>query len=98
AFTAYSTILAIYIQHFWDTMCFNSSTGLYSCQLDEQWFNLHKDDLRDALDITPTNDNNPFVAPTSKEGEAIESLKATKVTKLKAAKATKPASDPKPRP
>nr|GEU57931.1 retrovirus-related Pol polyprotein from transposon TNT 1-94 [Tanacetum cinerariifolium] len=31
--------------------------------LDEQWFNLHKDILRDALDITPTNDNNPFVAP-----------------------------------
>nr|GEU64568.1 retrovirus-related Pol polyprotein from transposon TNT 1-94 [Tanacetum cinerariifolium] len=31
--------------------------------LDEQWFNLHKDILRDALDITPTNDNTPFVAP-----------------------------------
>ncbi|GJT53380.1 hypothetical protein Tco_0988434 [Tanacetum coccineum] len=31
--------------------------------LDDQWFNLHKDLLRDALDITPTNDNNPFVAP-----------------------------------
>nr|GEV77056.1 retrovirus-related Pol polyprotein from transposon TNT 1-94 [Tanacetum cinerariifolium] len=52
---------------FWDTMCFNSSTGLYSCQLDEQWFNLHKDILRDALDITPTNDNNPFVAPPSSD-------------------------------
>nr|GEU59447.1 hypothetical protein [Tanacetum cinerariifolium] len=46
-------------------MCFDSSTGLYSCQLDEQWFNLHKDILRDALDITPTNDNNPFGAPSS---------------------------------
>nr|GEW93905.1 hypothetical protein [Tanacetum cinerariifolium] len=52
---------------FWDTMCFNSSTGLYICQLDEQWFNLHKDILRDALDITPTNDNNPFVAPPSSD-------------------------------
>nr|GFA06836.1 hypothetical protein [Tanacetum cinerariifolium] len=62
AFTVSSTILAIYIQQFWDTMYFNSSTGLYSCQLVEQWFNLHKDILRDALDITPTNDNNPFVA------------------------------------
>nr|GEX88727.1 retrovirus-related Pol polyprotein from transposon TNT 1-94 [Tanacetum cinerariifolium] len=31
AFTASSTIPAIYIQQFWDTMCFNSSTGLYSC-------------------------------------------------------------------
>ncbi|GKD66979.1 hypothetical protein Tco_1309087 [Tanacetum coccineum] len=63
AFTASSMILVIYIQQFWDTMCFNSSTGLYSYQLDEQWFNLHKDILIDALDITPTNDNNPFVAP-----------------------------------
>ncbi|GJU41779.1 hypothetical protein Tco_1194736 [Tanacetum coccineum] len=67
AFTASSTIPAIYIQRFWDTMCFNSSTGLYSCQLDEQWFNLHKDILRDALDITPTNDNNPFEAPPSSD-------------------------------
>ncbi|GKE38348.1 hypothetical protein Tco_1461753, partial [Tanacetum coccineum] len=67
AFTASSTIPAIYIQQFWDTMCFDSSTGLYSCQLDEQWFNLHKDILRDALDISPANDNNPFVAPPSSD-------------------------------
>ncbi|GJS30359.1 hypothetical protein Tco_0490979, partial [Tanacetum coccineum] len=67
AFTASSTIPAIYIQQFWDTMCFNSSTGLYNCQLDEQWFNLHKDILRDALDITPANDNNPFEAPPSSD-------------------------------
>ncbi|GJW83770.1 hypothetical protein Tco_0156915 [Tanacetum coccineum] len=45
----------------------HTSTGLYKCQLDEQWFNLHKDLLRDALDITPTNDNNPFVAPPSSD-------------------------------
>ncbi|GJZ82041.1 hypothetical protein Tco_0647035 [Tanacetum coccineum] len=63
AFTASSTIPVIYIQQFWDTMCFNSSNGLYNCQLDEQWFNLDKDIIRDALDITPTNDDNPFVAP-----------------------------------
>ncbi|GJY62418.1 hypothetical protein Tco_0463075 [Tanacetum coccineum] len=62
-----STIPAIYIQQFWDTMRFNSSTGLYSCQLDKQWFNLHKDILRDALDITPANDNNPFEAPPSSD-------------------------------
>nr|GFB31571.1 hypothetical protein [Tanacetum cinerariifolium] len=48
---------------FWDTMCFNSSTGLYNYQLDEKWFNLHKDILKNALDITPTNDNNRYVAP-----------------------------------
>ncbi|GJS78324.1 hypothetical protein Tco_0728205 [Tanacetum coccineum] len=67
AFTASFTISAIYIQQFWDTMCFNSSTRLYSCQLDEQWFNLHKDILRDAIDITPANENNPFVDPPSSD-------------------------------
>ncbi|GJX28508.1 hypothetical protein Tco_0236587 [Tanacetum coccineum] len=40
---------------------------LSNCQLDEQWFNLHKDLLRDSLDITPTNNNNPFVAPPSSD-------------------------------
>ncbi|GKD79226.1 hypothetical protein Tco_1341847 [Tanacetum coccineum] len=67
AFMTSFTIPAIYIQQFWDTMCFNASTRLYSYQLDEQWFNLHKDLLRDALDITPTNDNNPFVALPSSD-------------------------------
>ncbi|GKD66751.1 retrovirus-related pol polyprotein from transposon TNT 1-94 [Tanacetum coccineum] len=41
AFTTSSTIPAIYIQQFWDTI--------------------------DALDITPANDNNPFVAPPSSD-------------------------------
>ncbi|GKE83425.1 hypothetical protein Tco_1557167, partial [Tanacetum coccineum] len=67
AFTASSTIPSIYIQQFWDTMRHDSSTGLYNCQLDEQWFTLHKEILRDALDITPSNDNNPFVAPPSSD-------------------------------
>ncbi|GJW11171.1 retrovirus-related pol polyprotein from transposon TNT 1-94 [Tanacetum coccineum] len=66
-FMTSSTIPAIYIQQFWDTMCFNSSTRLYSCQLDEQWFNLHKDILRDALKTTPASDDNPFVAPPSSD-------------------------------
>ncbi|GJT44375.1 retrovirus-related pol polyprotein from transposon TNT 1-94 [Tanacetum coccineum] len=35
--------------------------------LDEQWFNLHKDILRDALNITPANDNNPFMALPSSD-------------------------------
>ncbi|GJZ10510.1 retrovirus-related pol polyprotein from transposon TNT 1-94 [Tanacetum coccineum] len=35
--------------------------------MDEQWFNLHKDILSNALDITPANDNNPFVAPPSSD-------------------------------
>ncbi|GKF82314.1 hypothetical protein Tco_0243970 [Tanacetum coccineum] len=40
---------------------------LSNCQLDEQWFNIHKDILKDALSITPSNDNNPFVAPPSSD-------------------------------
>nr|GEU65865.1 putative reverse transcriptase domain-containing protein [Tanacetum cinerariifolium] len=36
-------------------------------KLDEQWFNLHKDILRDALQITPINDNNSFVAPPTSD-------------------------------
>nr|GEW26580.1 hypothetical protein [Tanacetum cinerariifolium] len=45
----------------------NRVLDVQNCQLDEQWFNLHKDVLRDALDITPTNDNNPYVAPPSSD-------------------------------
>ncbi|GJU56824.1 retrovirus-related pol polyprotein from transposon TNT 1-94 [Tanacetum coccineum] len=36
-------------------------------RLYEQWFNLHKDILRDALNITPASDDNPFVAPPSSD-------------------------------
>ncbi|GJW23054.1 hypothetical protein Tco_0033676 [Tanacetum coccineum] len=67
AFTTSSMIPAIYIQQFWDTMRYDSTTGIYRCQLDEQWFNLHKDILRDALQISPIIDNNPFVAPPSND-------------------------------
>ncbi|GJR84239.1 retrovirus-related pol polyprotein from transposon TNT 1-94 [Tanacetum coccineum] len=35
--------------------------------LDEQWFNLRKDILIDALDITPADDNNTFEAPPSSD-------------------------------
>ncbi|GJT15229.1 retrovirus-related pol polyprotein from transposon TNT 1-94 [Tanacetum coccineum] len=65
--TTFSSIPAIYIHQFWDTMRYDSTTGIYSCQLDEQWFNLHKDILKDVLQITPINDNNPFVAPPSSD-------------------------------
>nr|GFC82168.1 hypothetical protein [Tanacetum cinerariifolium] len=53
AFTASSTIPSIYIQHFWDTVQYDKKAGSYSCQLDEQWFVLTKDTLREALQITP---------------------------------------------
>ncbi|GKB01955.1 hypothetical protein Tco_0829999 [Tanacetum coccineum] len=63
AFTASSTIPSIYIQQFWDTVRYDNKTESYSCQLDEQWFNLTKDTLRDALQITPVDTNNAFSSP-----------------------------------
>ncbi|GJT23975.1 hypothetical protein Tco_0893912 [Tanacetum coccineum] len=63
AFTASSTIPAIYIQQFWDTICFDSKAGSYKCQLDEQWFDLTQDTLRDALQITPVDKNQAFSPP-----------------------------------
>nr|GEX36603.1 hypothetical protein [Tanacetum cinerariifolium] len=40
-----------------------SGNSLLACQLDEQWFDLTKDTLRDTLQITPVNDNNGFSSP-----------------------------------
>ncbi|GJT10019.1 retrovirus-related pol polyprotein from transposon TNT 1-94 [Tanacetum coccineum] len=63
AFIASSTIPSIYIQQFWDTVRFDNKTRNYSCQLDEQWFDLTKDTLRYALQITPVDTNNAFSSP-----------------------------------
>nr|GEU33126.1 hypothetical protein [Tanacetum cinerariifolium] len=41
--------------------------GCYRCQLDEQWFDLTKDTLRDALQITPVNNNQAFTSPPSSD-------------------------------
>ncbi|GJW02086.1 retrovirus-related pol polyprotein from transposon TNT 1-94 [Tanacetum coccineum] len=59
AFKASSTILAIYIKQFWDTI--------------------------DALDITPTNDDNPFVAPPSSDTVIEKNLTTTSCGKKKTA-------------
>nr|GEV68402.1 hypothetical protein [Tanacetum cinerariifolium] len=37
-----------------------ATVGCYKCQLDEQWFDLTKDTLRYALQITPVNNNKAF--------------------------------------
>nr|GEW68132.1 hypothetical protein [Tanacetum cinerariifolium] len=42
-----------------------ATAGCYKCQLDEQWFNLTKDTLRDSLQITPVNNNKSFSSPPS---------------------------------
>ncbi|GJS02226.1 hypothetical protein Tco_0318734 [Tanacetum coccineum] len=67
AFTASSTLPAIYIQQFWDTICYDITDGGYKCQLDEQWFNLTKDTLKDALQITPVNNNKAFSSPPTQD-------------------------------
>nr|GEW56535.1 hypothetical protein [Tanacetum cinerariifolium] len=36
--------------------------GIFSCQLDEQWFDLNEEVFKDALGITPHNLAHPFVA------------------------------------
>nr|GEU41349.1 hypothetical protein [Tanacetum cinerariifolium] len=63
AFIASSTIPSIYIQQFWDTIQYDKTAGCYRCQLDEQWFVLTKDTLREALQITPVNINQAFIPP-----------------------------------
>nr|GEY71535.1 retrovirus-related Pol polyprotein from transposon TNT 1-94 [Tanacetum cinerariifolium] len=63
AFTTSLTIPSIYIQQFWDTVRYDKTVRCYKCQLDDQWFDLTKDTLRDALQITLVNNNNAFSSP-----------------------------------
>ncbi|GJT76153.1 integrase, catalytic region, zinc finger, CCHC-type containing protein, partial [Tanacetum coccineum] len=49
----------------WKTMSYNEKTGVYSCQVDEQWFDLSDDLLRKALAITPVSPAHPFELPPS---------------------------------
>ncbi|GJZ45620.1 hypothetical protein Tco_0593216 [Tanacetum coccineum] len=46
-------------------MSYNEKTEVYSCQVDEQWFDLSADLLRKALAITPVNPAQPFELPPS---------------------------------
>ncbi|GKD64764.1 hypothetical protein Tco_1306872 [Tanacetum coccineum] len=47
----------------WDTVRYVKNPRSYICQLDEQWLDLTKDTLRDSLQITPVDNNNPFSSP-----------------------------------
>nr|GEX03499.1 histone deacetylase 14 [Tanacetum cinerariifolium] len=55
------------IRWFWDTVQYDKSAGCYKCRLDEQWFGLTKDTLREALQITPVNNNQAFISPSSSD-------------------------------
>ncbi|GJY95849.1 hypothetical protein Tco_0512210, partial [Tanacetum coccineum] len=45
------------------SLIFRFKAGSYKCQLDEQWFDLSQDTLRDALQITPVDKNRAFSPP-----------------------------------
>ncbi|GKE51999.1 hypothetical protein Tco_1487155, partial [Tanacetum coccineum] len=49
AFTTSSNVRSIYIHQFWNTLTQEAKYGIYSFQLDEQWFPLNADLLREAL-------------------------------------------------
>nr|GEU91885.1 hypothetical protein [Tanacetum cinerariifolium] len=53
-----------------DTIQYDKKAGSYRYQLEEQWFVLIKDTLREALQITPINNNKAFVAPPSADFSA----------------------------
>ncbi|GJU57075.1 retrovirus-related pol polyprotein from transposon TNT 1-94 [Tanacetum coccineum] len=53
AFTASANVPSIYIQQFLNTLTLDAKSGVYSFQLDEQWFPLNVDILCEALEITP---------------------------------------------
>nr|GEU81360.1 retrovirus-related Pol polyprotein from transposon TNT 1-94 [Tanacetum cinerariifolium] len=59
--------ILLHITWFWDTVQYVKTTRCYRCQLDAQWFELTKDTLRDALQITPVNKNQAFTSPPSSE-------------------------------
>ncbi|GKA73159.1 retrovirus-related pol polyprotein from transposon TNT 1-94 [Tanacetum coccineum] len=63
AFSASTSVPAIYIQQFWNTMMYDNKTGVYSCQVDEQWFNLSADLLRNVIEITLVDPSHPFELP-----------------------------------
>ncbi|GKB34120.1 hypothetical protein Tco_0879062 [Tanacetum coccineum] len=63
AFTTSANVPTIYIQQFWNTLVEDAKTGVYSFQLDEQWFTLNADLLCKALEITPVDSAHPFESP-----------------------------------
>ncbi|GKA66449.1 monodehydroascorbate reductase [Tanacetum coccineum] len=71
-----------------DTIRYDKIAGGYKCQLDEQWFDLTKDTLRDALQITPVNNNNAFSSPLTPDAliKFVNDLGYPKVERLQGLK------------
>ncbi|GKC25020.1 retrovirus-related pol polyprotein from transposon TNT 1-94 [Tanacetum coccineum] len=51
----------------WNTLTYVEKAGTYRFQLDEDWFTLDANLLREALEITPTDQAYPFVSPPSSD-------------------------------
>ncbi|GJR52072.1 hypothetical protein Tco_1402593 [Tanacetum coccineum] len=69
AFTASTSVPAIYIQQFWNTLTYEAKTEAYNFQLDENRFILDANLLSEALEITPIDQAHQSVSPPS--GDAI---------------------------
>ncbi|GJU94164.1 hypothetical protein Tco_1318920, partial [Tanacetum coccineum] len=69
AFTASASVPAIYIQQFWNTLTYVEKARTYRFQLDEDWFTLDANLLREALEIAPIDQAHPFMTPPL--GDAI---------------------------
>ncbi|GJZ89883.1 hypothetical protein Tco_0661810 [Tanacetum coccineum] len=68
-FTTSASVLAIYIQQFWNTLTYVEKDRTCRFQLDENWFTLGANLLREALETTPIDQAHPFMKPPS--GDAI---------------------------
>nr|GFA15984.1 E-beta-farnesene synthase [Tanacetum cinerariifolium] len=71
AFIALASVPAIYLQRFWGTLMFEAKTRAYRFQLDENYFRLDANLLREALDITPVDQAHQFVSPPSDYAELM---------------------------
>ncbi|GKC39935.1 hypothetical protein Tco_1052319 [Tanacetum coccineum] len=69
AFTASTSVPAINIQQFWNTLTYEAKTGAYSFELDETKFVLDANLLWEDLEIMPIDQAHQFVSPPS--GDAI---------------------------
>nr|GFC27616.1 hypothetical protein [Tanacetum cinerariifolium] len=63
ALTASTNVPSIYIQQFGNTLTQEAKSNVYSFHMDEHWFLLNADLLREALEITPVDPAHPFVSP-----------------------------------
>ncbi|GJZ62439.1 hypothetical protein Tco_0618576, partial [Tanacetum coccineum] len=64
-FIASASVLAIYIQQFWNTLTYVEKARTYRFQLDEDWLTLDANLLREALEITPIDQARSFLSPPS---------------------------------